>query len=56
MARGSILVIEDNDVMLEGIRDILEMADYQVLTALDGQEAWRVKWAVEALLRLSCLS
>lgn len=28
--------------MLDGIRDILEMADYRVVTALDGQEA--LKW------------
>jgi two-component system sensor histidine kinase/response regulator len=39
MARANILVVEDNEVMLDGIRDILEMADYQVITALDGNEA-----------------
>lgn len=38
MARN-ILVVEDNAAMLEGIRDILEMAGYQVVTALDGQDA-----------------
>lgn len=38
MARN-ILVVEDNAAMLEGIRDILEMVGYQVVTALDGQEA-----------------
>jgi two-component system sensor histidine kinase/response regulator len=39
MHQASILVVEDNDIMLDGIRDILEMADYQVIVALDGQEA-----------------
>jgi signal transduction histidine kinase len=39
MGKGRILVVEDNLKMLDGIRDILEMAGYHVVTALDGQEA-----------------
>lgn len=39
MVKGNILVVEDNEIMLDGIRDILEMADYRVITSLDGQEA-----------------
>ena len=39
MPKATILVVEDNAIMLDGIRDILEMADYQVVSALDGQEA-----------------
>jgi signal transduction histidine kinase len=39
VAKASILVVEDNEIMLRGIRDVLEMADYQVVTALDGQQA-----------------
>jgi two-component system sensor histidine kinase/response regulator len=39
MPRAIILVVEDNDIMLSGIRDVLEMADYQVIVALDGQGA-----------------
>jgi two-component system sensor histidine kinase/response regulator len=39
MAKAKILVVEDNEIMLDGIQDILEMADYEVVTALDGQEA-----------------
>lgn len=39
MAKATILVVEDNEVMLDGIRDVLEMADYRVIPALDGQQA-----------------
>ncbi len=39
MVKGNILVVEDNEIMLDGIRDILEMAGYRVITSLDGQEA-----------------
>ncbi len=39
MPRARILVVEDNQVMLDGIRDILTMADYQVLSAQNGQQA-----------------
>lgn len=39
MSKVTVLVVEDNTIMLDGIRDILEMADYQVISALDGQEA-----------------
>jgi two-component system sensor histidine kinase/response regulator len=39
MAKGLVLVVEDNSIMLEGIRDTLEMDGYQVVTALDGLEA-----------------
>jgi signal transduction histidine kinase len=45
ITRGRILIVEDNEIMLDGIRDILEMADYQVATALDGQEA--LEWMDE---------
>jgi signal transduction histidine kinase len=39
IGKGLILIVEDNKIMLDGIRDILEMADFQVATALDGQQA-----------------
>jgi len=39
MTKRKILVVEDNEDMLNGIRDILEISGYQVITALDGQEA-----------------
>ena len=39
MTKKKILVVEDNKDMLNGIRDILELSGYQVIIALDGQEA-----------------
>ncbi len=39
MSDERILVVEDNEIMLNGIRDILQMAGYQVQTAMDGEEA-----------------
>ena len=37
-----ILAVDDEALNLEIIQDILEMADYQVLTALDGQQALNI--------------
>jgi signal transduction histidine kinase len=34
-----ILVVEDDPAMTEGIRDVLELAGYDVMTAADGREA-----------------
>ncbi|MBC7553387.1 MAG: response regulator [Taibaiella sp.] len=36
----SILIIEDDDIMLKAIRNILTKAGYNVLTAKDGKEAF----------------
>lgn len=38
----TILVVEDDIALLEGVRDILELAGYRVLTASHGQEALQV--------------
>ena len=37
--RNTILIVEDEDVLLSLVRDVLETAGYQVLTAGDGLEA-----------------
>lgn len=37
-----ILVVEDNDVSRDLMRSILEAQDYQVVTAIDGEEALSV--------------
>jgi two-component system, sensor histidine kinase and response regulator len=39
MAQGTILVVEDDPILLDGIRDILEFEQYNVLTALNGADA-----------------
>ncbi len=36
----NILIIEDDDIMLKAIRNILNKAGYNVLTAKDGKEAF----------------
>ena len=36
--KACILVVEDDTAMAEGIRDILELADYEVMLAANGQE------------------
>lgn len=36
----SILIIEDDDIMLKAIRNILSKAGYNVITAKDGKEAF----------------
>ncbi len=38
----TILVVEDDIALLEGVRDMLELAGYHVLTACHGQEALQV--------------
>ena len=38
MTKEYILVVEDNAIMLDGIKDILSIAGYQVVTAMDGEE------------------
>jgi len=37
MAKGTILVIEDDESMLTGVREALQLAGYEVITAKDGQ-------------------
>ncbi len=39
MNRSRLLVVEDDPALLQGLRDILELADYDVTTAAHGQEA-----------------
>jgi len=36
MVKGTILVVEDDATMLTGVRDVLQLAGYQVITAEDG--------------------
>ena len=38
MSKGRILVVEDDNALLEGIRDILELDGYDVLTANNGMD------------------
>lgn len=38
MAKSTILVVEDDVALLEGIRDILELDDYDIITASSGVE------------------
>jgi len=33
------LLVDDEDLLREGVREILEMSDYQVIEARDGEEA-----------------
>jgi two-component system, sensor histidine kinase and response regulator len=42
MPKATLLVVEDEPNLLLGIRDILELDDYQVMTAHDGREALQV--------------
>ena len=39
MTKPLIMVVEDNLAMLDGLRDLLEIADYRVFTASGGEEA-----------------
>lgn len=40
-----ILVVEDEPAIMSGIKDTLEMEDYEVLTAIDGQEGLKLALA-----------
>ena len=42
MTKPIILVVEDDMALLEGIRELLELSEYKVLTATNGQEALEV--------------
>lgn len=42
MSKGIILIVEDNQILQEGLRDILVMEGYTVLTAGDGLEALKL--------------
>jgi len=35
----TILLVDDEDLLREGVREILELSDYQVIEARDGEEA-----------------
>ena len=35
----TILLVDDEDLLREGVREILEMSDYQVIESRDGEEA-----------------
>lgn len=37
----TILLVDDEDLLREGVREILEMSDFSVIEAADGQEALR---------------
>lgn len=39
---ATILIIEDDDIMLKAIRNILTKSGYEVLTAKDGKEAFEL--------------
>ena len=41
----TILLVDDEDLLREGIKEILELSDYQVIEARDGEEALQ-KFAV----------
>ncbi len=53
MAQTRILVVEDDGAVLEGVRGVLELADYAVATAGNGQEALAVLPAFTPHLILS---
>jgi YesN/AraC family two-component response regulator len=36
---ATILLVDDEDLLREGVREILELSDYQVIEARDGEEA-----------------
>lgn len=42
MDKNTILVVENEEVMLHGIREVLERENYQVMTALNGQQGLEV--------------
>ena len=42
MEKSRILVVENEEVMLHGIREVLERANYEVMTALNGNEGLAV--------------
>jgi PAS domain S-box-containing protein len=39
---GTILLVDDDEILIDVIREILETADYQVLTAFNGREALEI--------------
>jgi CheY-like chemotaxis protein len=39
---GTILLVDDDEILIEVIREILETVDYQVLTAFNGREALEI--------------
>lgn len=52
---GTILVVDDDEVLIEVIREILETAGYQVLTAFSGREAIEIYEAWEGDIDLVML-
>jgi DNA-binding response OmpR family regulator len=40
--QGTVLVVDDEQVILESVRDVLQLAGYRVITAEDGLEALRI--------------
>ena len=51
MARETILIVEDNDVMRQGLQVLLEDQGYDVLTAVHGKEALeQMGWATPDLI------
>ncbi len=46
--RKRILVVEDEAPILNGIKDTLELEDYEVITATDGQEGMRLALSVDS--------
>ncbi len=50
MARETILIVEDNDVMRQGLQVLLEDRGYDVLTAVHGKDALeRMGWSTPDL-------
>jgi len=39
MSEGTILIVEDNDVLRDGLEEILSIEGYYTVTASDGREA-----------------
>jgi CheY-like chemotaxis protein len=52
---GTILLVDDDEILIEVIREILETAGYQVLTAFSGREALEIYEAWEGDIDLIML-
>ena len=43
MSEGTVLIVEDNDVLRDGLDEILSIEGFSTVTAADGREALN-KW------------
>ncbi|MFC2053503.1 HD domain-containing phosphohydrolase [Chloroflexota bacterium] len=56
MSKGTVLIVEDNDVLRDGLEEIMSFEGYYTVTAADGREALRKMEAVTPDLILADIS